>query len=141
METIELPCTATNCQYKTPALPHQYAFQQMDNHRADAHATAPQAQPVNTTATAPKPEKVQRPTFDIDQTTEKWEYYKSRWVNYKTATGITGNAIIIQLLETCSEKLRFAMFQSDSKINERTEDEILSAMKSIEPTQYTSRTR
>ena len=131
METIELPCTSTNCQYKTPALPHQYAFQQMDNHRADAHPAAPQAQPVNTTATAPKPEKVQRPTFDIDQTTEKWEYYKSRWVNYKTATGITGNAIIIQLLETCSEKLRFAMFQADSKINERTEDEILSAMKRL----------
>ena len=122
METIELPCTATDCQYKTPALPHQYAFQQMDTHRADAHPPAPpQAQPAITTPAAPKPEKVQRPTFDIDQSTEKWEYYKSRWVNYKTATGLTGNAIIIQLLETCSEKLRFSMFQSDSKINERTE--------------------
>ena len=132
METIELPCTATDCQYKTPALPHQYAFQQMDTHRADAHPPAPpQAQPAITTPAAPKPEKVQRPTFDIDQSTEKWEYYKSRWVNYKTATGLTGNAIIIQLLETCSEKLRFSMFQSDSKINERTETDILALMKRL----------
>ena len=106
----------------------------MGTHRIDAHPAPPQAQPAIAPTVAPntpKPEKVQRPTFDIDQTTEKWEYYKSRWVNYKTATSLTGDAIIIQLLETCSEKLRFSMYQSDSKINERTEVEILSAMKRL----------
>ena len=37
---VELPCTAGECTYKTPALPYEYAFQQMVAHRSDVHTTA-----------------------------------------------------------------------------------------------------
>ena len=130
MTTIELPCTVADCDYKTPALPYEFAFQQMGTHRADAHqtsiATAAAPQPTN-----PKPEKVTRPTFDLNQSVEKWNYYKTRWGTYKTATGLAGANIQIQLLETCSENLRFALYQSDASINTKTEDEILAAMKQL----------
>ena len=131
METIELPCTVTDCTYKTPALPPQFAFQQMGTHRGDAHPTinAPAAPVV--TATTPKPEKVARPTFDLNQSVEKWKYYQTRWNTYKTATGLTGNNIQIQLLETCSDNLRFALYQSDASINTKSEVQILAAMKKL----------
>ena len=131
MASIELPCTFTDCTYKTPALPPQFAFQQMGTHRADAHPTidAPVAPAV--TATTPKPEKVARPTFDLNQSVEKWKYYQTRWNTYKTATGLTGNNIQIQLLETCSDNLRFALYQSDASINTKSEQQILTAMKKL----------
>ena len=103
----------------------------MSNHRTDVHPITQPAVNTPNAPSAPKPEKVHRPTFDIDQTTERWEYYKSRWGNYKTATGLTGDAVVIQLLETCSEKLRFAMYQSDSRIGQKSEQEILDVMKRL----------
>ena len=105
-------------------------MQLLANHRNDAH---PQ-QNNTATATAPvasKPASVPRPTFGVDQTTERWEYFKTRWSNYKTATGLAGAAITSQLLETCDEKLRFAMYQSDALINTKTETQILELMKTL----------
>ena len=133
MASLELPCTHADCTYKTPTLPPEYAFQQMATHRADAHnannATAtPQA---NIAPAAPRPEKVQRPAFDVDLTTEKWQYLNTRWTSYKNATLLAGDSITIQLMEACSESLRFSMFQSDSGINQKSEAEILALMKTL----------
>ena len=133
MATVELPCTADGCDYKTPALTPDFAFRQMDSHRADRHPVAPvvNANPPANTPAAPRPEKVQRPCFDVDQTTEKWQYLNTRWTNYKTATQLTGESVTIQLLEACSENLRFSMFQSDSQINQKSEANILALMKTL----------
>ena len=135
MTSIELPCTVADCPYKTPLLPPEYAFQQMNNHRTDAHNNNNNNNNSSTNRTqtpnAPRPAKVVRPCFDVDQTTEKWEYFKTRWSNYKTATDLTGSAITIQLLETCSESLRFAMFQSDASIDTKSETDILALMKTL----------
>ena len=133
MATVELPCTADGCDYKTPALAPDFAFRQMDSHRADRHPVAPvvNANPPANTPAAPRPEKVQRPCFDVDQTTEKWQYLNTRWTNYKTATQLTGESVTIQLLEACSENLRFSMFQSDSQINQKSEANILALMKTL----------
>ena len=131
MTTIELPCTSADCDYTTPALPYEFAFQQMNTHRADSHITPNNNVAFNTAQNIPKPEKVGRPSFDLDQSTEKWEYFKTRWDTYKTATALTGTNIQIQLMETCSEPLRFALYQSDAIINSKTENQILSAMKRL----------
>ena len=105
----------------------------MASHRADAHnsSAAPTNRTGSTASSLPKPEKVGRPSFDLDQSTDKWAYFKTRWTTYKTATGITGGAVQIQLMETCSESLRFAMFQSDPQIGSKSEDLILAAMKQL----------
>ena len=126
MPTIELPCTATGCSYITPKLSEEYAFQQMNHHRADVHQST-----VSQHKASAKPEKVGRPNFDLSKSIEKWEYFKTRWTTYKEATALEGSDIQIQLMETCSEELRFALFQHDSAINTRSEDTILTAMKKL----------
>ena len=132
MTSLELPCTHNDCDYKTPALPPEYAFQQMALHRSDAHnANNATVTPQANAPAAPRPEKVQRPAFDVDLTTEKWQYLKTRWTSYKNATLLAGESITIQLMEACSESLRFSMFQSDSGINRKSETEILALMKTL----------
>ena len=96
----------------------------------DEHSTTP-AGTTATHAVLPKPEKVNCPNFDLDESSEKWECFKTRWNIYKTITGLFGNNVQIQLMETCGEKLRFAMFQYDTKVDQKSETDILAAMKRL----------
>lgn len=67
-DSCELPCTATGCTYKTPALPIEFAFRQMEAHHTDVHTST-----ITNDLTSSKAEKIQRPTFDVEQTNERWE--------------------------------------------------------------------
>ena len=98
----------------------------MTFHRADAHPTPqPAVPPTGNTAptNVPKVAPLGRPSFGLEESTEKWEYFMSRWSCQKTA----GN-IQTQLIESCSEQLRFALFQSDYTISTKPETEILVAI-------------
>ena len=55
---------------------------------------------------ASKPEKAKRPELAAEMSDEDWAYFKSRWTDYKKATGISGEDIIIQLMECCCESIR-----------------------------------
>ena len=51
-------------------------------------------------------EKAKRPELSSDISDEDWSYFISRWTQYKKATGISGDDIVTQLMECCSERLR-----------------------------------
>ena len=51
-------------------------------------------------------EKIKRPSLSVENTTEDWNYFVSRWENYKRATGLTEPNITGQLMECCDESLR-----------------------------------
>ena len=55
---------------------------------------------------ASKAEKAKRPELSSDISDEDWSYFISRWTQYKKATGISGDDIVTQLMECCSERLR-----------------------------------
>ena len=57
-------------------------------------------------SSASKPEKAKRPELAAEMSDEDWAYFKSRWTDYKKATGISGEDIIIQLMECCCESIR-----------------------------------
>ena len=67
-----------------------------------------------------KPEKAKRPELLADTSDEDWVYFKARWEEYKKATGLSGDDLIIQLMECCSESLRrdhhrtFSRLEGDS---------------------------
>ena len=46
-----------------------------------------------------KPEKAKRPELLADTSDEDWVYFKARWEEYKKATGLSGDDLIIQLME------------------------------------------
>ena len=53
-----------------------------------------------------KAEKLKRPCISVANSTEDWNYFISRWNNYKVATKLTGMETTVQLLECCEETLR-----------------------------------
>ena len=57
------------------------------------------------TANAVKPEKLKRPCLAIENSTEEWNFFVSRWENYKQSTGLTASKITTQLIECCDEAL------------------------------------
>ena len=63
-----------------------------------------------------KPEKAKRPELSAETSDEDWVYFKSRWAEYKKATGITGEDVITQLMECCCESLCRDHHQTFSKV-------------------------
>ena len=56
-----------------------------------------------------KVENVRRPVISTGGTIEDWQYFQTRWNDYKEATNISGRDKIIQLLECCDSDLRKAL--------------------------------
>ena len=86
-----------------------------------------------------KAEKAKRPELSTDVSDEDWSYFKSRWDQYKKATSLTGEDLITQLLECCSESLRrdhhrtFSGATPEADITEETVLEIRGLKKSSAP--------
>ena len=55
---------------------------------------------------AAKPEKAKRLELSAEVSDEDWAYFLSRWGEYKKATGLEGEEIVLQLMECCCEQLR-----------------------------------
>ena len=96
-----IQCPIAGCTYATEDVDATLAASLLNLHCTD-HAT--RAAP-NTTTT-PQVEKVRRPTISPTGTSEDWSYFQSRWSEYKAASKIQGNNIVIQFLECCDEQLR-----------------------------------
>ena len=80
---------------------------------------------------ASKAEKAKRPELASDVSDEDWSHFKSRWTQYKKATGL-GEDVITQLLDCCSEPLRRDHHRTFSGATEAvTEDSILAQLKQI----------
>ena len=85
---------------------------------------------------ASKPEKAKRPELAAEMSDEDWVYFKSRWNDYKKATGITGDDIITQLMECCCDSIRRDHHRTFSKAEGEsasivTEEERLKELKQL----------
>ena len=81
-----------------------------------------------------KAEKARRPELNVDVSDEDWSYFKSRWDQYKKATSLTGEDLVTQLLECCSESLRRDHHRTFSGANaaaDITEETVLAELKTI----------
>ena len=119
------------CDFKTEDLDIAGAAVTLKIH-GKTHPQATATQEVQVQRDTTKTEGVKRPTVSAGGTTQDWKYFETRWDDYKTATRITGNKILIQLLECCEEQLRKDLTQSlGSSPLEKTEAVILAAMKNL----------
>ena len=117
-------CPIEGCSYVTPDLSDTIVAALITAHSLTHNNP--------TSDTTSKVEKVKRPTISSAGTSEEWEYFISRWHDYKYATKISGNDKIIQLLECCDESLRKDLTQSSGgNLTSKTEDEVLKLMKSL----------
>ena len=74
-----IACPITGCTYQTPdGQPTEVAVILLQLHGKE-HDTAHSA----------KVEKVKRPSISLSGTTEEWNYFVSRWAEYKAASAAT----------------------------------------------------
>ena len=85
----------------------------------------------NTTPTAAKPEKFNRPKVANGSSSKDLQYFVQRWADYKAATNIYESDIKMQLLECCDESIRRDLHRSDKTISSKSETSILSAIKRL----------
>ena len=89
-------------------------------------------QPTQSAASGAKVERVRRPTVTAAGTSEEWTYFLTRWEEYATATNISGQERIIQLLECCDEPLRKNLTRSvGGTLTNMAESAVLAAMKKL----------
>ena len=98
-------------------------------HNTAEHDAAPPAPPIPPSAA--RKAKADRPSIDIGVTTERWVYFQKRWNTYKISTGIAGADIQGQLMDTCSEQLRYVMFQDNNDIEQQPELHILESIRRL----------
>ena len=96
MPTFE--CPYPECTFVTGDVKDELAVVLLNMHANGVHSSQ-NSKPA-------KAEAVKRPTVSIGGTSEEWQYFLTRWSDYKTATKISGTDLIIQLLECCQEDLR-----------------------------------
>ena len=89
------------------------------------------AAPVQVPAQEVRKAKVKAPSIGLNSSEEKHKFFEKRWTAYKNTTGVTGNELTGQLMDTCSEDLRLAMFQDDSEIESRDEAAIIESIKKL----------
>ena len=91
-------CPYPGCEYATEDVKDELAAILLKIHFDGSHST-PQGKPA-------KPPSVKQPEIKGGGTSEEWQYFLTRWTEYKVATKVSGVDLIIQLLDCCSDTLR-----------------------------------
>jgi len=116
-------CPIPDCTYITDDLDPAIVAALITAHSA-VHTSVP--------AATAKVEKVKRPTVTAAGTSEDWAYFLSRWTEYVTATKLTGQDKVIQLLECCDEPLRRDLTRTTGgKLTEKSMDDVLAAIRKL----------
>ena len=108
-----LECEYDNCKWKSAKGDLSDLIKLYEIHLKVKHSNA---------QTTSKPEKAKRPELSAESSDEDWLYFVARWKEYKKATGLTGDDVIIQLMECCCESLRRDHHRTFSKLDGDTVD-------------------
>lgn len=115
-------CPVTGCEFTTDDLDAAIVVQLLQMHSTAEHSTSQTV----------KVEKVKRPTVSSGGSGEEWSYFLTRWKEYVSATKVTGQEKIIQLLECCDDSLRRDLTRSAiTSLAEATEESVLTSMKKL----------
>ena len=132
MATVALECPREGCEYKTAQVSETTAVILITGHLAGHTATDNGAQANTGGTSASMKQKVKRPIIDAGCTNEEWQYFVMRWKGYKTATKLTGEDIVVHLMECCEEELRRDLHrEAGSSLTEQNEADVLAAIRRL----------
>ena len=105
MAKTTLKCEWSDCTWVSKEASLDKALRLLEIHVAARNPTQTHHQPRSSQATT-KPEKAKRPEIASEMSGEDWAYFVSRLEDYKKATALNGEEVIMQLMECCCEQLR-----------------------------------
>ena len=105
MAKTTLDCEWSDCPWVSKEASVETCLRLLEIHVAANHPNAAQttARPSHANV---KAEKARRPEMASEMSDEDWAYFLSRWADYKRATSLQGDEVVLQLMECCCEQLR-----------------------------------
>ena len=120
---MKVKCPLPGCEYETIESDDNAVIAALLNIHASTHTV--------TTQTA-KPDKLRRPTVSSAGTSAEWEYFMTRWKEYRDGTKLTGSDCVSQLLECCDEDLRRDLTRAaGGSLAKKSEQDVLEAIKAL----------
>ena len=127
MAPVELPCPATQCDFKTIPLEFAQAKELLDIHVKVDHPAAAAGGDGQR-----RPEKFPRPEISLDKSSEEWSEFKVTWDQYKEEYGLVGPQLIRQLYACCSEEMKTSLSRiTAGQQFKKTEEQLLKLMKEL----------
>ena len=121
-----LACSVQGCAYVTPDNTPTWdgIIQLMSLHTTAVHTSAP--------ATAPRLEKLPRPTFNLNMTESKWNFLVIQWTNYiGQSPNATEETKLMQLQAACDDDLRQRVYDTGNFASLNTTVLFLAKMKEL----------
>ena len=127
-------CPIPDCGYETDDLADSVVVALLGIN--DGTHAAPSTRPTGPASTATtisaRVEKIKRPTISLGGTSAEWEYFLTRWAEYKSGTRIDGGDAVAQLLECCEEDLRKDLTRAaGGSLIRKLESEVISWIKEL----------
>ena len=102
MSAIRLQCPFPDCDFETASSEETSVLVALLNIHGKIHNNPIPGAATNNV----KLEKLKRLTISLAGTGEAWDYFLTRWTQYRTGTKLSEDDMIPQLLECCEEELR-----------------------------------
>ena len=131
---MKLQCSVPDCTYETDDLTDASLLTALLNLHATTHAKpAPAAETANAPPEGPpRIRELKRPTISLAGNSEQWAYFETRWGEYRDGSRLTGQDVVIQLLECCSEDLRWDLTRTaGGSFFNKQEKDVLKAIKAL----------
>ena len=127
-----LECSKTGCPFKTPTNCPDWEkmLKLLELHTAAEHATAPAASGERA-ASAPRLEKLPRPTFALDMTQAEWAFKESQWTAYITQSVVSEQVKVQQLKAACEESLLRRVYDAGGLDSLDTEHLLLTQIRKL----------
>ena len=120
----EIACPVPGCDYTTPDVDAVIVAALLTTHGS----THPRA--AGTVRT--EGPKLARPTISSGGNGEDWEYFNTRWTEYKKAHRLKDTDVTLQLLECCDDLLRKDLTRSSGgSLTDKPEKDVLAAIKRL----------
>lgn len=127
MSNVEFACEFPGCTVVKKAASEETALGLLQLHQTNAHGTASNANG----SQKQRPPKVDRPRIAMGATAEEWATFTRRWATFKAATGMSSAELKCQLLACCDQELEATLFKNDPSLQDKSEEDIVGAMKSL----------
>ena len=121
---VELQCEAPDCSEVKTADDIATCVALMQLHQRNVH-DGPQPGQLQ------KAPPLNRPILHQGVTEEDWEAFSRRWDLFSQSTTLTPRQSVAQLLACCEPELESTIFREDPTISDKSEAEILAAMKRL----------
>ena len=126
-----LQCQVQGCGWETPSNTPTWdiMIQLLQLHDKNAHPAGTNG--TTYSASAPRLERLPRPTFTLNMTEATWQFKTIEWVSYIGQTPTTPDNKLLQLRAACDDELRQRIFDSGDYSGLNTEEKFLSRMKDL----------